>query len=269
MRGATADASLGRVLFAGAIPDGAGLGGPRTLDVYAFVFLVSGEGRYRDARGTQRRLTAGSTITVFPGLEHNYGPEPGERWTERYVLFDGPLPRLLEKQGVLDRSRPVGMLRPVDTWLPAMEAITDPVPGGTRSAFLELSRLQTLLAAASLEADVPSASSWFHDACLLLAREPGLDLHGVAASIGMPYERFRKRFTAIAGESPGRWRMRRRMDEAARLLQQGGWTIREIARHLGFSDEFAFSRRFKDVFGVPPSTFRASLPQVRASPEPD
>ncbi len=53
------------------------------------------------------------------------------------------------------------------------------------------------------------------------------------------------------------------MDEAARLLQHGGWTIREISHQLGFSDEFAFSRRFKEVFGIPPSTFRSRLPKVR------
>ncbi|WP_205856312.1 AraC family ligand binding domain-containing protein, partial [Phytoactinopolyspora endophytica] len=130
VRGASGEASLGRVLFSGAIPDGAGLGGPRVLDVYAFVFLVAGDGRYRDERGADRPLGPGSTVTVFPGLEHDYGPEPGGRWTERYVLFDGPLPHLLEQKGVLDRSRPVGKLRPVDVWLPMMEAITDPTPGG-------------------------------------------------------------------------------------------------------------------------------------------
>ncbi|AYY13791.1 AraC family transcriptional regulator [Actinobacteria bacterium YIM 96077] len=230
------------------------------------MYLVSGAGRYSDELGAEHRLTPGSTVTVFPGMKHNYGPCPGEQWTERYILFDGALARLLEERGVIDRARPVGRLQPVDSWLPAVEGVTEPTPAGVRSALVELSRLQTLLAAVRVETGArDDGSSWFHEACLLLSREPALDLHGVAAAVGLPYDRFRKQFTAIAGESPGRWRTRQRMDEAARMLQQGGWTIREIARTLGFCDEYAFSRRFKEVFGIPPSTFRARLPKVRAA----
>nr|WP_246221316.1 AraC family transcriptional regulator [Phytoactinopolyspora mesophila] len=240
------------------------------MDVYALVYLVSGSGRYRDENGAEHRLGAGSVVVVFPGLEHDYGPGPGESWTERYILFDGALPRLLEERGILDRSRPVGNLSPVEAWLPLVAGVTDPVPGGARCALIEWSRLQVLLAAVHAGAGekTTESSSWFEEACLLLAHEPALHLTGVAAAVGLPYERFRKRFAEIAGESPGRWRNRRRMDEAARMLQQGGWTIRAIARELGFYDEYAFSRRFKEVFGVPPSRFRADLPKVRSHPRP-
>jgi AraC-like DNA-binding protein len=267
VRGSSDDASLGRVLLAGAIPDGAGLGGPRVLDVYAFVYLVSGVGRYRDERGAEHRLVGGSTVTVFPGMRHDYGPVPGQRWTERYILFDGALPRLLEAKGILDRARPVGRLTPVDSWLPQMESITDPTPNGASSALVELSPLQVLLTGARAghqDFDRPGeGSTWFREACLLLRHEPALSLDRVARAVGMPYNRFRKAFTVVAGEPPGRWRTRHRMDDAARMLQQGGWTIRQIAAELGFCDEYAFSRRFKEVFGVPPTTFRERLPRVR------
>ena len=264
VRGATTGASLGRVAFAGSIPDGTGLGGSRILDTYAFVYLVSGAGRYRDELGADHRLAAGSTITAVPGVAHTYGPEPGDAWTERYVLFDGSLPQMLEADGVIDRAAPVGRLRPVATWLPIVEAVTDPTPGGARSALLELSRVQALLAAVGVEVAAPDTGSWFREACVLLRHEPALDLAGIAAALGMSHDRFRKRFTAVAGEPPGRWRTRQRMDEAARMLQQGGWTIRRIADTLGFCDEYAFSRRFKEVMGVPPSVFRARLPGVRS-----
>nr|WP_281352486.1 AraC family transcriptional regulator [Phytoactinopolyspora alkaliphila] len=233
------------------------------MGVYAFVYLVSGAGRYRDERGADHRLVGGSTITVFPGLKHDYGPSPGEPWTERYVLFDGALPRMLEERGILDRSRPVGRLVPVESWVPQMESITEPGAGGVRSALMELSRLQVLLSAARMSAERPGEHpSWFREACVLLRHEPALSLDRVAGAVGMSYHRFRKAFTMVAGEPPGRWRTRHRMDDAARMLQ-GGSTIRQIALELGFCDEYAFSRRFKEVFGVPPSTFRAELPKVR------
>ena len=34
---------------------------------------------------------------------------------------------------------------------------------------------------------------------------------------------------------------------------------KEIAEHLGFSDEYHFSKRFKQVTGLPPSEFRRRM----------
>jgi AraC-like DNA-binding protein len=46
------------------------------------------------------------------------------------------------------------------------------------------------------------------------------------------------------------------MEHAARLLLDGGATIRSVAAALGFKDAFHFSRVFKSVHHVPPSRFR-------------
>lgn len=90
-------------------------------------------------------------------------------------------------------------------------------------------------------------------------RHIGRTLHGVcrvadaAAAAGLEPHYFSTVFRAEVGESPSRYILRRKMDEARRMLGQPGTTVTDVAQSLGFSDVAHFSRRFKAVYGVPPS----------------
>ena len=44
---------------------------------------------------------------MFPGLAHMYGPKPGTRWDELYVIFDGPAFDSWRALGVLNPASPV------------------------------------------------------------------------------------------------------------------------------------------------------------------
>jgi AraC-like DNA-binding protein len=61
------------------------------------------------------------------------------------------------------------------------------------------------------------------------------------------------------------YRAIRRIDAACAMLQQPGPTMRDIAASLGFSDEFHFSRRFKQITGMSPREFRRLLPRAADS----
>jgi len=78
----------------------------------------------------------------------------------------------------------------------------------------------------------------------------------VAAEVGLSYDAFRRRFTAQVGQSPSAFRTSRRLQTAATLLRVTDLTHREIARALGFADEFHLSRRFRAQFGVSPRDYR-------------
>jgi AraC-like DNA-binding protein len=57
-------------------------------------------------------------------------------------------------------------------------------------------------------------------------------------------------------QSPYQFLMRLKMNLAAEWLQQPGALVKQVAERAGFSDQFHFSRAFKNVFGVAPETFR-------------
>jgi AraC-like DNA-binding protein len=65
-----------------------------------------------------------------------------------------------------------------------------------------------------------------------------------------------RRFTNAVGESPlsylGRWRMHL----AAERLAHGTETVEEVARQVGYTSEYAFSRAFSRHRGQPPGRYR-------------
>ncbi len=66
------------------------------------------------------------------------------------------------------------------------------------------------------------------------------------------------------GTPPARWRAARIIERACELMLRGGLVDKQIADRLGFSDEFHFSRKFKQVIGQSPRQFRRSLSRSRA-----
>jgi len=267
---------LGRLTMAGFIRNSAGVRGPgmRVLGSFAIVYLLDGGGCYSDAAGRSQRVRSGDLLLIFPNIGHTYGPGAGETWSEFYCVFDGPVFELLQQVGLLNPARPVCHLAPVEPWLQRLTgALATPPALTTRERVLELKRFLVVLSEIlSLEADdggeQPTAG-WIARACALLGAqlEREIDIKGVAAEVGLPYETFRKRFQRAMGVSPGRYRAVRRIDAACALLQRHELTLYDIAATLGFSDEFYFSRRFKQVVGLSPRAFRRTLPVVRDQAE--
>ncbi|WP_051570749.1 helix-turn-helix domain-containing protein [Cryptosporangium arvum] len=69
---------------------------------------------------------------------------------------------------------------------------------------------------------------------------------------------FAERFHAVVGESPARFVLRIRTQRAKELLTREGWSVARTAVALGYGSEAAFSRAFRRVVGVPPSTWRTT-----------
>jgi transcriptional regulator GlxA family with amidase domain len=92
----------------------------------------------------------------------------------------------------------------------------------------------------------------------LLQSELGqrLEMAELARRIEVPYETFRRRFRAVTGETPKRFRDRARIAAAKDLLRTSSMSNRELAAALGYADSFHFSRRFKQAVGVSPRLYR-------------
>ncbi len=67
---------------------------------------------------------------------------------------------------------------------------------------------------------------------------------------------FHRQFKALTGLSPFEYIKRKRMRQVEFLLIHSDLTIAEIGREVGWEDQFHLSRLFKELYGVPPLTFR-------------
>ncbi len=65
-----------------------------------------------------------------------------------------------------------------------------------------------------------------------------------------------REFRAAYGEAPYRYLMTRRIERAMALLRRGDSSVTEVCFAVGCSSLGAFSSRFTELVGVPPSVYR-------------
>lgn len=78
----------------------------------------------------------------------------------------------------------------------------------------------------------------------------------LAREIGVSRSTLSRRFTAVTGETPGTYLTRWRMDLAARRLRDTNDTLEAVARSVGYTSVYAFSRAFSRLRSVPPGQYR-------------
>ncbi|MBI9051856.1 MAG: GyrI-like domain-containing protein [Anaerolineaceae bacterium] len=90
--------------------------------------------------------------------------------------------------------------------------------------------------------------------------EEELTLEQLAIVIGYSPYHLHHIFTAFTGESLGGYIRKRRLSLAVRWLQQSSMRITDIALRCGYQTPAAFSKGFRQAFGITPSELRKNKP---------
>jgi AraC-like DNA-binding protein len=77
---------------------------------------------------------------------------------------------------------------------------------------------------------------------------------------------FTRQYREAFGESPYQHLLTRRVERAKALLRAGELTVTEVCFAVGFTSLGSFSARFREVVGVSPSTYRATVADAREVP---
>src|ERR1700745_244875 len=88
-----------------------------------------------------------------------------------------------------------------------------------------------------------------------------IDIPALAAGAGYSREHFIRAFRTTYGETPGRYRTRRRVERACELLRSAHLTVTEICHLVGFS------ARFAELTGMSPTAYRKQAAE-RGGPAP-
>jgi AraC family transcriptional regulator len=83
-----------------------------------------------------------------------------------------------------------------------------------------------------------------------------LDREILASVAGFSVPHFHRVFTAHVGESAASYVRRLRLERAGHKLRMGAINITEVALAAGYDTHAAFSKAFKQQFGLSPSEFR-------------
>ncbi len=255
----TVSSTLGGIRLAGVARFGRGVLVPnRILNRHSLVYVFDGSGVYTDDDVTEMPIRSGDVIQILPNTRHSYGPKHGRNWHEVYIIFEGPVFDVWHEEGYLELGSQVLPLKPIDYWHDQfMQAIGQPNDQGALGSIAEVLRVQALLLEIkkALQVGHQEDIEWLHAAKrALISVETG---RGAAAEMGMGYEAFRKKFRKIHGMPPARYLANHAMSKACELLASTTYSVREISRRLDFCDEYHFSKRFSQIVGCSPSTYRA------------
>ncbi len=234
----------------------------KTWRRYAGALVLDGEGTYRDWHGRIHAIEPGCLVHHLPGRWHDIARAP-RGWQECVLSADSASCQRWIGLGVIDEEQPVQPL------------------GDPRQAIAAFLRLRRLLGAedaaswrqALVEAELLLLACWERSrdarrrddgvltldaAAARLAADHGsrLELEALAEACGLGYVVFRRRFKQRFGASPGAWRNRHRLEQAALVLTHRRVGLAELATDLGYADQFVLSRRFKQHHGCTPSAYR-------------
>jgi len=89
-----------------------------------------------------------------------------------------------------------------------------------------------------------------------------LDIEILARSVGMSIAHFSRTFKIVFAETPHRYLQRRRVERAMFLLREGESSVTDVCFDVGFNSLGTFSRTFKEIVGVSPTSYRDRSEQV-------
>ena len=79
-----------------------------------------------------------------------------------------------------------------------------------------------------------------------------LSLKELANYTGRSLSTFKRDFKKVTDQTPERWIIDKRLEEAQRLLAHGCRRVREVMDKVGITNQSYFSRAYKDKFGYTP-----------------
>lgn len=94
-----------------------------------------------------------------------------------------------------------------------------------------------------------------------------LRVSALAKAAGYSPSQFIRDFRTAYGETPGRYRLRRRIERASELLRTANLTVTEICLLVGFESLGSFSSQFSRVVGRSPTEYRREAAR-RGGPAP-
>ena len=218
--------------------------------------MYEGAGRLQLRTGESFEVRPGDCVVVTPGTVHRYGGVNGKCFVEDSVNFCGPVADMLAASGVIANG--VFPFDRVRRLLPVIERAADPSVDSQIMANIELQKILVELylnRKQTMNFEYPLV-----EGLLLAIREDPRrwwTVKEMAEMCNLSEDQLRRVFLARTGFAPKIYVDRLKLFRAAEFLAETGVSVSAAAERFGYRDPYHFSRRFKDVTGMPPGRYRA------------
>ena len=234
----------------------------RDFPFYSIEFVARGKGSVI-LKNTEYSLFTGRVFSYGPGISHVITTEENDPLVKYFVDFIGSeAPKMLRKYGLATGS--VVQVASPEVILQIFEDLIR--NGQTDSAFTLLlckailEQLMLKIAETSIVEHSRTTAAFFtyQNSREIIQKnfKTIKSLEQIAEECHIDSAYLCRLFKRFDNRSPYQYLMRLKMNLAAQRLQLPNSSVKEIAFELGFCDPFHFSRVFKRIFGVSPSTFK-------------
>jgi AraC-like DNA-binding protein len=224
-------------------------------------FVARGEGQL-ELRDQKHHLVAGAIFAYGPTIPHAMASDPDNPLVKYFLDFTGAgAARLLTSPAprpgdILQTSAPDQILRLFESLIDA-GLRKSPFQKRICSAIVEHLLLRIAETAVPLGTIGGDAFETYQQCRRYIEVHYGhaTGLPQIAEHCGVDPAYVCRLFQRYDHQSPWQYILQLKMRDAAQQLQVQGTLVKNVARQLGFSDAFQFSRTFRRVFGVSPRQF--------------
>lgn len=223
---------------------------------YSGVLVLRGHGTYTPVDGPTIPVGPGDFFQRFPMQVHSTTVNPGEPWAEVFLDLPAALFSALSLCDMIDANRHVfhpgihpDWVRDVISLVDQLE-VCEPMmlPSIQAQIVVLLERIFSMDRMARMT-DLDRRLETARE--LLSTPDEKRSVEEIAAHVSMGYENFRKLFRQRYGVSPNQYRIAQRIFISQDFLSITG-SVRATASMLGYCDEFAFSKQFRQHTGMSP-----------------
>lgn len=236
--------------------------GPFVRDHYLMHFILSGKGVYE--HGLKRQtLRQGQGFFIFPGERTFYKADEEDPWVYYWIGFHGG------EAGDLIKKSGVSLENPIITFdsklLEVLEIIMKldnrsieqqlRIKGYLQVLFAEIVRIN---GKEELENKDNMAKVYIKQAkdYMNIHYVDSITIEDIADYLGIDRSYFSRLLKSHEGYSPKKYLIELRIFKAKRLLEQESLTVSDIARSVGYSDAYSFSKVFSRITGISPTKYR-------------
>ena len=237
--------------------------GPRVLDTYKLVVVVSGKGYLEQDSHPAAALTAGDMFFLFPLHLHHYWADPDDPWELMWVAFNSSLcPRFLHSihisyeryvlKGILNDSLQRSMYQIINALGDENDRYRFCAIGALYTLFYKIDLALRTKETVQPEPAIPAKIAAFIDQNFYLP----IDMDTLCQHVSYSRSYISRVFKTEVGMTVSEYIQHTRIRNAQALLRDTQLSVQEVSYSVGIDDPLYFSKIFRKLIGVSPRDYR-------------
>lgn len=253
--------------------------GPATRKHYLFHYIVSGKGTfYISGQDKAYQLSAGQGFLICPDLICSYEADKDDPWTYMWVEFDGLKSEYFLKLAGLNNHQPIFSQTTSSTESPVFQELSLLIANHNKHSVFIISHLYLFMNALieSSKTQHPVAHNditelYIREAVNFIERryQDAITVDDMAHHCNLNKQYFSRLFKKELNISPQQFLIQYRLSKSCELLRNTTMTLHDIAREVGYSNQFNYSIAFKRQYQQSPTMWRKAHSHLDHSHSPE